>query len=78
MEDKWCGDGDFNCQDLELTLEDIDELEEAVNSADLPDTSGFIFGDDSSERYKEQDLEFCKDAREALSKGYTVVYSSWW
>ena len=78
MESKWCGGGEFNCEDLELTLEDIDELEEAVNSADLPETGGFFFGSDSSEYYKEQDLEFCNDARKALADGYTVIYSSWY
>jgi len=78
MENKWCGEGEFNCQELELTLEDINELEEAVNSADLPDTGGFFFGGDSSELYKEQDLEFCNDARKALADGYTVIYSSWY
>ena len=78
MQDRWCGDGDFNCADLELTLEDIDELEESVNGAELPDTDGFFFGADSSEVYKEKDLQFCVDARKALAHGYTVVYSSWW
>jgi hypothetical protein len=78
MEERWDGEGEFNCVELELTLEDIDELEEAINSAGLPETGGFFFGDDSSEYYKEQDLEFCKDAREALFFGYTVVYSSWY
>lgn len=79
MEARWDGEGEFNSNAvLELTLEDIDELEEAVNSADLPDTGGFFFGGDSSEHYKERDLEFCKDARKALADGYTVVYSSWW
>jgi hypothetical protein len=78
MEDRWCGEGEFNCKDLELTLEDIDELEEAVNSADLPETGGFFFGGDSSEYYKEQDLQFCEDAREAITNGYTVIYSSWY
>ena len=78
MEARWCGDGDFNCEELILTLEDIDELEEAVNGSDLPHTGGFFFGSDSSEHYKEQDLEFCKNAREALFFGYTVVYSSWY
>ena len=78
MESKWCGEGDFNCADLELDLEDIDELEETVKNASLPDTDGFFFGSDADEHYKEQDLEFCKDARKALAEGYTVVYSSWW
>jgi|TARA_R110000744_G_scaffold290591_1_gene401337 hypothetical protein len=78
MEDKWCGEGEFNCVDLELTLEDIDELEETINGAELPETGGFFFGSDSDEYYKEQDLEFCADARKALKDGYTVIYSSWW
>ena len=76
MEARWCGDGDFNCAELILTLEDIDELEAAVRGGDLPDTGGFFFGGDSSEHYK--DLEFCNDAREALTNGYTVIYSSWY
>ena len=78
MEEKWCGEGEFNCVDIELDLKDIDELEEAVKGSDLPDTGGFFFGGDSSEHYKEQDLQFCADARKALGDGYTVVYSSWW
>ena len=69
---------DFNCVDLELTLEDIDALEASVKGEELPETGGFFFGGDSSEYYKESDLEFCKDAREALFFGQTVVYSSWW
>jgi len=78
MEQHYYGDEEFNCIDLEITEDDIDELEEAINNADLPETGGFFFGSDSSEHYKEQDLEFCKDAREAMANGYTVIYSSWW
>tara|TARA_R110000765_G_scaffold386570_2_gene478635 strand:- start:1358 stop:1768 length:411 start_codon:yes stop_codon:yes gene_type:complete len=78
MEARWCGDGDFNCAELILTLEDIDELEAAVRGGDLPDTGGFFFGGDSSDHYKEQDLEFCEAARDALADGYTVIYSSWY
>jgi hypothetical protein len=39
---------------------------------------GFFFGDDSSDYYKEADLEFCENARKALADGQMVVYSSWW
>ena len=78
MEDIWAGEGEFNLKEVELTAADLDDLEASVKGTDLPETAGFMFGDDTSEYYKEQDLEFCKDAREALSKGYTVVYSSWW
>ena len=69
---------EFNCVDLELTLEDIDALEASIKGDELPETGGFFFGDDSSEHYKEADLEFCANARKALADGQTVVYSSWW
>ncbi len=69
---------DFNCVDLELTLEDIDALEAAIKGDELPETEGFFFGGDSSEEYKESDLEFCANARKALTDGETVVYTSWW
>jgi hypothetical protein len=72
------GTKEFNCVDLELTLEDIDELEKAVKGSDLPETGGFFFGGDSSEDYKYEDLDFCDNARKALAEGKTVVYSSWW
>jgi hypothetical protein len=72
------GMSDFNCVELELTKEDLDNLETAVTNASLPDTVGFFFGSNSDDHYKEQDLEFVKKAREALDKGLTVVYDSWW
>jgi hypothetical protein len=72
------GTEEFNCVDLELTLEDIDALEVSVKGEELPETGGFFFGDCSDEHYKDEDLEFCANARKALADGQTVVYSSWW
>jgi hypothetical protein len=72
------GEGEFNCVDVELDLADIDALEASVKGDELPETGGFFFGDDSSDYYKESDLEFCANARKALADGQTVVYSSWW
>ena len=72
------GTGEFNCVDVELTLEDIDNLERAVMEGGLPHTAGFFFGDGADDYYTEQDLEFCANARKALHNGETVVYSSWW
>ena len=69
---------EFNCVDLELTIEDIDALEISVKGEELPETGGFFFGDCSDEHYKAEDLEFCENARKALADGKTVVYSSWW
>ena len=72
------GEGEFNCQDVELTLEDLDALEESLDDEALPETAGFFFGTDSSDHYAETDREFIREARAAIKQGYTVVYSSWW
>lgn len=84
--------GDFNCVPLPLNADDIDNLEEAIENFDLPETGGFFFGSDSyfwnneddepypenEYYYKETDLDFIKQAREALEKGYKVFYNSWY
>ena len=72
------GEEEFNCVDLQLTLEDLDALEESLDEEALPETAGFFFGTDSSDYYAETDREFIREARAAIKKGYTVVYSSWW
>jgi hypothetical protein len=71
------GDG-FNCVDLELTLEDLDALEESLDDESLPETAGFFFGGNADDHYAEADREFIVQARAAIKQGYTVVYSSWW
>ena len=81
MEELWYekgGEGEFNCVDLELTLEDLDALEATLDEEELPETAGFFFGTDSSDYYAEADREFIVQARAAIKQGYTVVYSSWW
>lgn len=70
--------GDFNCIPLELTREDINDLEDAILNNILPKTVGFFFGNDSDDHYKEQDLEFIKRAKKALDSGLNVYYDSWW
>ena len=85
--------GDFNCQPVELTLSDIEQLEAHITNKSLPDTQGFFFGDDSYSwdkddegnklpeggyYYKETDLQFIEDARQALQDGKKVFYDSWW
>ncbi len=73
-----CGEGEFNCVDVELTDADLDRLEEDIKGSYLPDTKGFFFGGNSDAWYKKGDLDFIKDAREHLSMGYKIVYTSWW
>ncbi len=70
--------GDFNGDELELTWADLDELERAVTHGQLPSTSGFFFGNESDDYYKEQDLEFIKNARAELFLGLKVFYNSSW
>tara|TARA_B100000475_G_C14896824_1_gene272871 strand:+ start:337 stop:708 length:372 start_codon:yes stop_codon:yes gene_type:complete len=72
------GEEEFNCVDLELTLQDLDALEESLDEEALPETAGFFFGTDSSDHYAEADREFIVQARAAIKQGYTVIYSSWW
>ena len=81
MEDLWIekgNSGEFNCVDVELTLGDLDSMEEALDENALPETVCFFFCENSEEHYAEQDREFIREARAAIKQGYKVVYSSWW
>lgn len=75
-----CEDADvmFNGIELELTWEDIDQLERDVKANHLPATTGFFFGDDADNHYRENDLEFIKNARAELFLGIKVFYNSSW
>lgn len=72
------GSGDFNGDELELTVEDLDMLEHDVVNAQLPTTVGFFFGNNADEHYRESDLEFVKNARAELFLGLKVFYNSSW
>ena len=81
MESLWHvkgNDGEFNCEDLELTLDDLDNLEKTLDNEALPETAGFFFGADADDHYAEADREFIVQARAAIKQGYKVIYSSWW
>ena len=81
MENLWYekgGEGEFNCVELEITLDDLDALEATLDEEALPETAGFFFGGNADDYYAEADREFIVQARAALKQGYTVVYSSWW
>lgn len=70
--------GSFNCDELELTLEDLDDLQIAVMSGNLPPTQGFFFGNSSNDHYMAADLEFITKARQAINEGLRVFYNSSW
>jgi hypothetical protein len=68
----------FNGIELELTAEDLDELERAIQHGQLPSTTGFFFGNPSDDYYREHDLEFVRNARAELFFGLKVFYNSSW
>jgi hypothetical protein len=68
----------FNGIEMELTAEDLDELEKAVKKRQLPPTSGFFFGNNSDQHYYDSDLAFIKAARTEMFMGLKVFYNSSW
>lgn len=70
--------GDFNGNELELTWEDIEQLELDVQNKNLPGTRGFFFGNDADDHYREDDLKFIREAKAELFCGLKVFYNSSW
>ena len=71
-------DADFNGIELELTWDDLDELENAIRHNQLPKTSGFFFGNPADSHYYEKDLEFVNNAKAEVFLGLKVFYNSSW
>jgi len=81
MERLWLeqgGSGDFNGVELELTWDNLDELERAVTHNQLPSTTGFFFGNNSDKRYYDDDLQFVRAAKAEIFFGLKVFYNSSW
>jgi len=84
--------GDFNCVELQLTEQDIDNLEYAIENFELPEANGFFWGSDSyfwhdendepfpenDYWYKSNDLMFVESARKALDNKHRIYYSCWY
>jgi hypothetical protein len=84
--------GDFNCVELQLTAQDIDDLEYAINNFEFPEANGFFWGSDSyfwnneddepfpenEYWYKSNDLMFVESARKALDNKHRIYYSCWY
>ena len=70
----------FNGDELELTWEDIDQLENDIKSGAVAgmETTGFFFGNPADDIYREADLEFVRNARAELFLGLKVFYNSSW
>jgi hypothetical protein len=71
---------ELNCQELELTAEDLKSLREVVESGNLPETQGFFYGRDTSQDdwRKEKDLDFIKAGLKAVDNEEKVFYTCWW
>jgi hypothetical protein len=67
----------FNTVYLELTLDDLTDLEYQNEGETLPETTGFFFGK-TDETDKEKNKEFIEIARQAINDDYRVYYFSWW
>jgi len=69
----------FNCVNVQLTWEDLEELEQDLKNGLLPDTRGPFFSQGVEDpEWLEEDLEFVEKGLDAIKKGYDVYYSSWW
>ena len=70
----------FNGVEVELTWDDIDQLEKDIKSGQVSElgTTGFFFGNPSDDYYREHDLEFCVNAKAELFLGRKVFYNSSW
>jgi len=70
--------GDFNGDQLEIDWAMLERLNDAVINGDFPRTSGFFFGEGADDYYRNQDLEFIRQARAELFLGLRVFYNSSW
>ena len=70
--------GDFNGDELELTWDDLEQLEQDIRDKNLPNTSGFFFGNDADDHYREHDLKFVREAKAEAFLGLRVFYNSSW
>ena len=69
----------FNCIPVELTVDDLDNLQQAILDDALPRTQGFFFGDNPPDlESMRDDLMFVQKCRIAIKEGKVVYYDSWW
>jgi hypothetical protein len=70
---------DFNGDCVVLDNFDLDNLEHDLEQGDLPDTTGFFFGNSVRDDDElKNDLDFVRKARTEIANGKTVYYTSWW
>ena len=74
------GTEEFNCQEVRLTLDDLDRLEKVIRKRSFKDVRGFFWGNDRNytDDMAVYDLWFVHEARLHIENGGAVYYSSWW
>lgn len=72
------GEQEFNCVEVEITREDLAKLASDLIQDNLPDTSGFFWGNRNAGDCLEEDFAFIAKALLAINSGLKVYYSSWW
>lgn len=72
------GDGDFNCNSVRLMPADLLQLALDAETG-LGPTAGFFFGNSEWDQGCKNDvLDFCVLANQAITDGHVVFYDSWW
>ena len=71
--------GEFNCEYLQLSEAELNQLGNDIRDGKLKPTEGFFFGAPSySEEDQKQDLEFVAQALRLIKEGKDIYYYSWW
>lgn len=69
----------FNCVSVRLYQGDLLNLQLAIANKELPETTGFFFGNyPPDEDTDVLDLGFIAKALAEIKKGNAVYYTSWW
>ena len=69
---------EFNCDNVRIDLDDLDDLEEVLKEGLLRPVDGFFFGSQTVEPEDvESAQEFIGKARAAIAEGLTVYYLAW-
>jgi hypothetical protein len=72
-------DDSFNCVNVRLYDEDLDQLKKDLLENKLPKTEGFFFGNNPpDDETLAEDMIFIVKAREAIARNMAVFYDSWW
>lgn len=71
-------DIEFNSKNLQLTLDDLEDLEQEVFNKTLnEEASGFCWGEHEDEHYVEIQ-EAINIAKKAIEDGYYIFYNAWY